>query len=68
METLQLPQILETDVLPRLASYQMLPQFQRECIIDEVIAPILCTEEELAKACQQFYAQNQLTNETIRQD
>ena len=32
--------ITEKDILPRLASYQMMPQLRRESIIDEAIAPI----------------------------
>ncbi|HEY9845259.1 MAG TPA: hypothetical protein V6D03_03590, partial [Candidatus Caenarcaniphilales bacterium] len=55
------------DILPRLISYQMMPQLRRESIIDEAIAQITCTEEELAIARQQFYEQNQLLNDTDRQ-
>jgi hypothetical protein len=51
-------------ILPRLASYQMLPQLYRESIIDEAIAPIDCTAEEIADVRQQFYEQNQLIDET----
>jgi parvulin-like peptidyl-prolyl isomerase len=40
----------------------MLPQLLRESIIDEAIASINCTEDELAIALQQFYEQNQLLN------
>ena len=55
------------DILPRLISYQMMPQLRRESIIDEAIAQITCTEEELAIARQQFYEQNRLLNDTDRQ-
>ncbi|HEY9629805.1 MAG: peptidylprolyl isomerase [Oscillatoriophycideae cyanobacterium NC_groundwater_1537_Pr4_S-0.65um_50_18] len=68
MATLQRSSIQEADLIPRLASYQMLPQIRRERIIDEAIAPILCSEAEITKACQQFYEQNQLIDETTRQD
>jgi parvulin-like peptidyl-prolyl isomerase len=68
MATLQRSPISEAELLPRLARYQMLPQFQRESMIDQAIASILCTEAEVTKACQQFYTQNQLTDEAIRQD
>lgn len=37
-----------------------------ELIIDQAIAPIKCTPEEKASACQQFYEKNQLTSETER--
>ncbi|MEG4498874.1 peptidylprolyl isomerase [Microcoleus sp. F10-C6] len=55
------------EIVPRLASYQMLPQLYRESIIDEAIAPIDCTAEEIANVRQQFYEQNQLIDETTQQ-
>lgn len=55
------------DILPRLASYQMMPQLRRESLIDEAIASISCTEDELTIACQQFYEQNQLLNDDDQQ-
>ncbi len=55
------------DILARLASYQLMPQLRRESIIDEAIAPITYTEEELAIACQQFYEQNQMLDDTDRE-
>jgi parvulin-like peptidyl-prolyl isomerase len=54
------------EIIPRLASYQMLPQLYRERIVDEAIAPISCTQAEIADACQQFYEQNQLIDEKAR--
>jgi parvulin-like peptidyl-prolyl isomerase len=59
--------ITPEEVIPLLTSYQMLPQLFRESIIDEAIAPISCTPEEIASTRQQFYQQNQLTSETQRQ-
>lgn len=55
------------NILPQLASYQMMPQLLRENIIDQAIAPISCTDEEVAAAREQFYEQNQLIDETIQQ-
>ncbi|MEP6517857.1 peptidylprolyl isomerase [Microcoleus vaginatus] len=55
------------EIVPRLASYQMLPQLYRESIIDEAIAPIDCTAEEIVNASQQFYEQNQLLDQTTQQ-
>ena len=55
------------ELLPLLTSYQMLPQLLRESIIDEAIASISCTPEEIASAYQQFREQNQLASETQRQ-
>ncbi|MDJ0567533.1 MAG: peptidylprolyl isomerase [Pleurocapsa sp. MO_192.B19] len=52
------------DILRRLTSYQMIPQLRRERIIDEAIAPISYTEEELENTRQRFYEQNQLDDDT----
>lgn len=59
--------IAAEEIIPMLASYQLLPQLLRESIIDSAIAPISCTPEEIASAYQQFYQQNQLTSESQRQ-
>jgi parvulin-like peptidyl-prolyl isomerase len=56
--------IAAAEVIPLLTRYQMLPQLLRESIIDEAIAPIHCTPEEIASATEQFYQQNQLSSET----
>ena len=56
-----------SELMTRLASYQMLPQLRREIIIDEAISSITCTPEEQVSACDRFYAQNQLTDETSLQ-
>jgi len=58
----------ESGIIPLLASYQMLPQFWRERIIDQAIERIQCTSEETANACQQFYVQHKLTSEVARQN
>ncbi|MBW4614807.1 MAG: peptidylprolyl isomerase [Desmonostoc vinosum HA7617-LM4] len=55
--------IAASEVVPLLASYQMLPQLQRELIIDEAIALVECTPEEVAQAQQHFFTEKQLTNE-----
>ncbi len=52
------------NILPRLTSYQMMPQLHRESIIDRAIAPISYTEEELENTRQRFYEQNQLDDDT----
>jgi parvulin-like peptidyl-prolyl isomerase len=51
------------ELIPLLASYQMLPQLLRELIIDEAIATIECTPEQVVQAKQQFYAEKQFTSE-----
>ena len=62
-------QTITTDkVITLLASYQMLPQFLREVIVDQAIVSFTCTPEEKASACQQFYEKYQLTSESERQE
>ncbi|MBN3943439.1 peptidylprolyl isomerase [Nostoc sp. NMS9] len=63
--------ITASELISLLASYQMLPQLQRELIIDEAIEQnsrsakvvIECTPEEVAQAKQQFYTEKQFKNE-----
>ena len=55
------------DIIPRLSRYQMLPQLIKESIIDNAIANIECTPEEISFACEQFDRQNQLTTEEQRE-
>jgi len=63
--------IAASELISLLASYQMLPQLQRELIVDEAIeqtsrsanVTIDLTPEEVAQAKQQFYAEKQLKNE-----
>lgn len=54
--------ITAEEIIPLLAGYQLLPKLLRELIIDQAIAPIECTPEEIASACQQFSEQHQLTD------
>ncbi|MBD2439633.1 peptidylprolyl isomerase [Nostoc sp. FACHB-110] len=59
--------IKTAEIIPLLAGYQMLPQLQRELIIDEAIASIECTPEEVTRAQQQFYNERQLkTDDDIK--
>lgn len=55
-------------VLPLMAGYQMLPRFIQEVLIDQAIAAIDCSPEEVESACQQFFAQSQITDEQSRKD
>lgn len=50
------------DLIERLDRYQILPQLVREVIIDEAIATIDYTPQELEYACEQFYQKHQLAN------
>lgn len=54
-------------LLSCLAGYQMLPNLVQAILVDDAIAQIVCTEDEKAAACQQFYTQNQLEEEAARQ-
>ncbi|MGC1396703.1 MAG: peptidylprolyl isomerase [Coleofasciculaceae cyanobacterium] len=54
--------ITATEIIPLLASYQLLPSLLREVIIDQAIASYHCTPEEKATALEQFAAKNQLTD------
>lgn len=51
------------NVIPLLASYQMMPQLLRERIIDEATASIECTAEEIEQAYQKFYQTNRINSE-----
>ncbi|HEY9861030.1 MAG TPA: peptidylprolyl isomerase [Candidatus Obscuribacterales bacterium] len=59
--------ITVAEIIPLLSRYQLLPQLLREVLLDQVITPHTCTPEEVTEACQQFYAQNQLTSEEAQQ-
>ncbi len=59
--------ITADEMLPLMAGYQMLPQFVQEILIDQAIASIECDLEESTSAAQQFYTQNQITNDEERQ-
>lgn len=52
------------NILPLLASYQMMPQLLRERIIDNATALIECSPEEIEQAYQKFYQTNQIESET----
>lgn len=69
MNTLQVGNrtINASEIMPLLASYQMLPQLLRESIIDQAIVTISCTVEETASACQQFYQRCDLSDEAEQQ-
>ncbi len=59
--------ITESEIIPLLVGYQLLPQLLREVLIDQAIAPIKCTPEEIANACLQYSQQHQLTSEAALQ-
>ena len=59
--------ITAEEVIPLLAKYQLLPQLCREILVDQAIASVECTPDEITKACQQFYQKNQVMSEPERQ-
>ncbi|VEP16481.1 Peptidylprolyl isomerase (fragment) [Hyella patelloides LEGE 07179] len=65
MSTQQLMTNNVSELITKLASYQMLPRLRREMIIDQAISSIESNPEEKTTARKHFYAQNQLTDETV---
>jgi parvulin-like peptidyl-prolyl isomerase len=59
--------IAAEEVLPLLAGYQMLPQLLQELLIDQAISGIELAPEAASAASQQFYTQNQISEEGDRQ-
>ncbi|MGK7933262.1 MAG: peptidylprolyl isomerase [Microcystaceae cyanobacterium] len=56
-------EIQDQDLYPLLAKYRLLPQLAKELIIEEAIAEIDCSPEEMASTRKQLYQQLQITNE-----
>ena len=56
--------ITASELIPLLTNYQMLPLLITQYIVDETIATIECTPEEIATASQQFALSHRLTTET----
>jgi parvulin-like peptidyl-prolyl isomerase len=54
----RLHQLNPKEVLPLLAEYQLLPLLVKEMIIDEAIAQVECTPEEVKLACEQLAQQS----------
>ncbi|MEM9908131.1 MAG: peptidylprolyl isomerase [Cyanobacteria bacterium P01_D01_bin.44] len=53
-------------IIPMLATYGLMPQVLRESIIDQAIASINCTPDEIQQAIQTYYQHRQLTSEAQR--
>ncbi len=60
--------LLPNEILPFLASYNLIPQLLSQSIIESAIAPITCTQAETSHALEQFYQQWDLTTEQKIQD
>lgn len=59
-------QITADAIVPLLAGYQMLPQLLQEIVVDQAIASIECTPEDIATAQKEFYEKNTITEEADR--
>lgn len=68
IEQLRQNNIAADEVLPLLTQYQLIPQLIAESIVDQAIAPIVCTLEETQQACQLLYQQWGLTSDPQQQD
>lgn len=55
------------EIITLLASYNIIPQLLCEIIIDQAIASISCTPEEIDQACQQFDRHWNLAGEAEKQ-
>lgn len=55
--------ITSEEIIPLLVGYQLLPQLLRELIIDQAIAQVTCTREEIAIAMPKFFEQHQIFSE-----
>lgn len=58
--------ITAEELIPLLASYQLLTPLLRELIIDQAVASVSCTPEETAQAQKQFFEQQQITSEEAK--
>ena len=59
--------ITSEEIVPLLASYQLLPQLLRELLTDQAIAEIGCTLEEQTQCLQQFCKQQQISSAAEQQ-
>ena len=54
------------EVISLLQKYWMLPQLQRELILDERLAAVVCSQEEVFSAYQAFYHKYQINSDADR--
>ncbi|MGF2035078.1 MAG: peptidylprolyl isomerase [Nostoc sp. CmiVER01] len=59
---------LPKEIIPFLASYNLIGQLLSQSIIESAIAPITCTQAETSHALEQFYQHWDLTSEQKIQD
>ena len=70
MATLQIANraVEATEIVSLLTQYQLIPQLLRETIIDQAIAKIHCTPEEMTQACEATYQRWQLQTSLEQQE
>lgn len=59
--------IADSEVLALLSRYQLLPQFVRNIILEQAIAPLSCTPQERQAAIEAFVTQLQITEPMSQQ-
>jgi parvulin-like peptidyl-prolyl isomerase len=67
LERLHDRSISSPELIRLLAGHRLLPQIYRELLIDQAIAPIACTPEEIQAAVQQFCETNKITDPAVQQ-
>lgn len=55
------------EVIALLQKYWMLPQLQRELILDEQLASVVCSQEEIFSAYKTFYHKYQINSDADRE-
>lgn len=68
LEQLQRQTLTSQEILTLLRRYGMLPHLLQELLIDQAVASIQLTDDELLQARQQFCHQHQLESETALHD
>ncbi len=59
--------ITSEDIIARIKHYQLLPQLKQELILDEAIAAIDCSADEINEAYHQLVIKHQLTSDEAKQ-
>ncbi len=57
----------EKDLYPLLGKYRLLPQLAKEILLDQAIADVICSAEEVQVTRQQLYQHLQITTDAQRQ-
>lgn len=68
LEQLRHNTVNPNEILPLLTRYQLIPQLLGESIIDQAIAFITCTSEEITQACEFLYQHWRIISEQQQQE